>query len=208
MKTFIADIIPKIQRFSQRLDDLAKLSDQHWVSLGDIDQRKRVYIFRANNQLLISDNGVVEKGTWEHVGNQSILIDNKTGSYLLKHAFFDGNVMALKLDGSNEYAFLVNETKYVAELNNIDDVLKFLDKEYLGLRLEKLEKTEKYKPRKTIKKPPSKPKKISSRFKPEDAEILTDMQKEWIENPNFCPGCGFSGVEKEDVCPDCGLHLT
>lgn len=131
MRTFIADIIPKIQRFSQRLDDLTKLTDQHWVALGDLNQIKRVFIFRANNQLLISDNGIVEKGSWEYLGNQSLLLDTKTESYLLKHGFFDENVIALKLDSTDNYAFFVNETKYNGELNNIGDVLKFLENKYL-----------------------------------------------------------------------------
>lgn len=134
MRTFIADIIPKIQRFSQRLDDLTKLTNQHWVSLGDIDQTKRVFIFRANNQLLISDNGIVEKGSWEYLGNQSLLLDTKSESYLLKHGFFDENVIALKLDSTDSYAFFVNETKYHGELNNIGDVLKFLENKYLKNR--------------------------------------------------------------------------
>lgn len=29
MQTFISDLIPKIQRFSQKLDDLTLLSNQH-----------------------------------------------------------------------------------------------------------------------------------------------------------------------------------
>ncbi len=131
MRTFIADIIPKIQRFSQRLDDLTKLTNQHWVSLGDINQTKRVFIFRANNQLLISDNGIVEKGSWEYLGNQSLLLDTKAESYLLKHSFFDENIIALKLDSTESYAFFVNETKYHSELNTIEDVLKFLENKYL-----------------------------------------------------------------------------
>lgn len=131
MNTYLADIIPKIQRFSQRLDDLTKLTNQHWVSLGDITQTKRVFIFRANNQLIISDNGLVEKGSWEYLGNQSLLLDTKNESYLLKHGFFDENVIALKLDSTDSYAFFVNETKYHSELNNIQDVLKFLENKYL-----------------------------------------------------------------------------
>lgn len=131
MRTFIADIIPKIQRFSQRLDDLTKLTNQHWVSLGDIHQTKRVFIFRANNQLLISDNGIVEKGSWEYLGNQSLLLETEATSYLLKHGFFDENVIALKLDSTDSYAFFVNETKYNRELNSVQDVLVFLENKYL-----------------------------------------------------------------------------
>jgi len=131
MRTFIADIIPKIQRFSQRLDDLTNLTDQHWVSLGDITETKRVFIFRANNQLLIADNGIVEKGSWEYLGNQSLLIDTKRESYLLKHVFFDENVIALKLDSTDSYAFFINETKYNKDLNRIEDVLIFLEDKYI-----------------------------------------------------------------------------
>jgi hypothetical protein len=131
MKTFIADIIPKIERFSQKLDDLTKLTNQHWVSLGEITEIKRVFIFRPINQLLISSNGIVDKGSWEYLGNQSLLIDTKQESYLLKHGFFDENVIALKLDSTDSYAFFVNETKYDKELNNIGDVLKFLENKYL-----------------------------------------------------------------------------
>jgi hypothetical protein len=132
MRTFIADIIPKIQRYSQKLDDLTRLTNQHWVSLGDINQTKRVFIFRANNQLLISDNGIVEKGSWEYLGNQSLLLETKAESYLLKHGFFDENVIALKLDSTDSYAFFINETKFHGELNKIEDILKFLEKKYLA----------------------------------------------------------------------------
>lgn len=131
MRTFFADIIPKIQRFSQKLDDLTKLTNQHWVSISEIAQNKRVFIFRQNNQLLISENGIVEKGSWEYLGNQSLLIDTKTESYLLKHGFFDEHVIALKLDSTDNYAFFVNETRYDRELNNIADVLNFLSEKYL-----------------------------------------------------------------------------
>ena len=132
MKTFFADIIPKIQKYSQKLDDLTKLTNQHWISLEEIKSNKKVYIFRTNNQLLISNDGIVEKGTWEYLGNQSLLIETKEESHLFKHGFFDDNILALRLDNSPNYAFLINESKYERELNNINDVLKFLDSKYLS----------------------------------------------------------------------------
>jgi len=131
MKTFIADIIPKIQQFSKKLDYLTRLTNQHWVSLNEINQTKRVFIFRANNQLLIADNGIVEKGSWEYLSNQSLLIDTNDESYLLKLGFFDENVIAFKLDNTNNYTFFINETKYNSEFNSIGDILKFLEKKYL-----------------------------------------------------------------------------
>ena len=131
MKTFIADIIPEIQRFSKKLDNITLFTNQHWVSLNDISNSKTVYIFRPNKLLLISENGLVQKGTWEYLGNQSLLLDTNNQSYLLKQGFFDENVMALKLDSSDQFAFFVNETKFDRELNNINDVLEFLTNKYL-----------------------------------------------------------------------------
>ncbi|MCB0650916.1 MAG: hypothetical protein KDC85_06540 [Saprospiraceae bacterium] len=131
MRTYILDIIPSLQRFSQKLDDLTILTNQHWVVVDEIDNSKIVYIFRANSDLLISQNGRVEKAKWEYLGNNSLLIDKKDESYLFKHGFLDENILALKVDSKNEYAFLVNENKYEGELNSIEKIDNFLTKKYL-----------------------------------------------------------------------------
>ena len=133
MQTFIADIIPKLQKFSKKLDDLSLLTNQHWVVLDELTKSKKVYIFRSNNELLISSNGKVEKGKWEYLGNNSLLIDKQDESFLFKHGFFDENVMALKIDGKEEYALLVNENRFDGELNSKEKVLEFLSIRYLNL---------------------------------------------------------------------------
>lgn len=130
MRTFIAEIIPKIQKFSKMLDDLSTLTGQHWVSLGEIEHRKTVYIFRPNNQLLISENGIVKKGTWEYLGNQSLLLETENNSFLLKHGFVDENILALKLDSEDRYVMFINESKYGKDLNNIHDIQYFLETRY------------------------------------------------------------------------------
>jgi hypothetical protein len=132
MKTFFADIFPKIQRFSERLDNLTLLTNQHWVVFDDIENAKNVYIFRPNNELLISTDGKVEKAKWEYLGQNSLLIDLKNESFLFKHGFFDENILALKLDSKEEYAILVNETKYIGELNTLNSITSFLYSKYLG----------------------------------------------------------------------------
>ena len=87
MKTYILDIIPKIQRYSQKLDDLTILLNKHWVIFDEILYSKSVYIFRANNELLISNNGKVKKAKWDYVGTSALLIDIGDESYLFKHVF-------------------------------------------------------------------------------------------------------------------------
>jgi hypothetical protein len=131
MKTFLSDIFPKIQRYSEKLDNITLLTNQHWVSINDMSSSKIIYIFRTNNDLLVSTNGKVEKAKWEYLGNKSLLIDRNTESYLFKHGFFDENILALKVDGSEEYAVFVNENNYDGELNSIERVFRFLKSKYL-----------------------------------------------------------------------------
>lgn len=135
MKTYISDIIPKIQKYSEKLDNLTLLTNQHWVVFDELTNSKCVYIFRTSKELLISQNGKVEKARWEYLGNNSLLIDRKDESYLFKHGFFDENILALKVDGSNEYAFLINENRFETELNSIDKVLVFLTNKYIEPQL-------------------------------------------------------------------------
>lgn len=137
MKTYFLDLIPKLQRFSQKLDDLTRLTNQHWVVVDEIANSKNVYIFRTNNDLLISQNGKVEKAKWEYLGNNSLLIDKKEDSYLFKHGFLDDNVLALKVDSKDEYAFLINENKYDGELNSINKIAEFLTRKYLDPAIDK-----------------------------------------------------------------------
>ena len=130
MKTFLSDLFPKLQRYSEKLDNLTLLTNQHWVCIDELSN-KTVYIFRSNNDLLISTNGKVEKAKWEYLGNKSLLIDRKEDTYLFKHGFFDENILALKVDSNEEYAVFVNENKYEGELNSIDKIYDFLRKKYL-----------------------------------------------------------------------------
>ena len=132
MKTFISDIFPKLQKFSKELDDLTLLCNQHWVSIDNISTNKTTYIFRNTKDLIIANNGKVEKAKWEYLGNNSLLIDRENESYLFKHGFFDENILALKVDGNLEYAIFVNENKYDGELNSIEKIIDFLKNKYLS----------------------------------------------------------------------------
>lgn len=133
MKTYLADIIPKIKRYSEKLDNLTLLTNQQWVVLDELRNSKFSYIFRSNHELLISQNGKVEKGKWEYLGNNSLLIERNDESYLFRHGFFDSNILALKVDGKDEFAFLVNQNNYDGDLNSIEKVSDFLEKKYLKM---------------------------------------------------------------------------
>ena len=133
MKTYLADIIPRIQRYSKRLDQLTMLTNQHWISINDITDTKTVYIFDSNGELDIFENGLgIDSGSWRLLDSNSLKLKfNNNQTLLLKHGFFDENVIALKLDSTDRYAFFVNENKHHGELNTIKDIINFLEEKYL-----------------------------------------------------------------------------
>lgn len=129
---FIKDILPKIGKYSKKLDDLAILTNQHWIFVDKSYTSKVVFIFRSNSDLIISVNGKVEKGKWTYLGNDYLLIEKPNESHLYKHGFFDDTVLALKVDGTLDFAFFVNETKIGKELNTLDNILNYLDSKYIS----------------------------------------------------------------------------
>jgi hypothetical protein len=134
MTTYLTEIIPKIQKFSKRLDDLTKLTNQHWVYIDDLKDIKTVFLFGNKGDLDIYENGIeIDSGSWRLIENNSIQLKfkNRPG-LLLKHGFFDGNIIALKIDSKDHYAFFVNENKYHSELNSITDILRFLENRYIN----------------------------------------------------------------------------
>lgn len=133
MKTYIADIIPRISKYSKQLDNLTLLTEQQWVAVDFISGTKRVYVFRKNNDLLVSTDGQVERGKWDFIGNNSLLLDIEKATYLLRHVFIDENILALKVDSKEEYLLFLNESKFDRELNSIQAINDFLQEKYFEL---------------------------------------------------------------------------
>jgi hypothetical protein len=130
MKVFLTNILETVIGFSKKIDDLTLLTNHHWVLFDEIENSKTVYIFRPNNQLLISINGKVKKEKWEYLGKNSILIDIEDESYLFKNGFIDDDILALKQDSLNKFAIFVNESRNDLELNSLDKIKKYLNNKY------------------------------------------------------------------------------
>ncbi len=179
MKFYVLDIINKINGFSQKIDNMTLIKNNHWISIDDIEFEKKVFIFRSSNQLLISTNGIVKKSTWEYLGNNSILIETMEGSFLFKTGFFDETLLALKVDSSEKFALFINETKYGSEINNLEDVKNYIESKYL--KVTKIENDYEY-------------------------HFNQDKGKaSYVTFYDICPACNFEGVKNLNECPECGL---
>ena len=64
MKTYLLDILSKVKRYSKSLDDQVLFLNQRWVIFDENSDTKNLFIFRENNELLISVNGDVRKAKW------------------------------------------------------------------------------------------------------------------------------------------------
>lgn len=131
MKTFLLDIIPRIQKYSLKLDLESQLKNNHWVCINDTSEKKIVYIFRSNNELLISENGIVQKASWELLSQSSLIISTNEKSFLFKQAFQDDSFMALCLDNHNEFAIFFKENLFQNTNLSITEIKLILEKKYM-----------------------------------------------------------------------------
>ena len=139
MKTFVADIIPSLSRYSKKLDILTKLTTKHWVVLDEFETSNAVYIFSTNNDLIISQNGKAEIAEWKYLAHNKILIKRNNQPYIFEHGFLDNDVLALKVHKKNEYLFLINEHKYsVNKYNTINKAIMLLNSKYSKWSTDKL----------------------------------------------------------------------
>ena len=109
MKTYLLNIPNELKKFSQKLDVNALLCNKTWEVLND-EGNKQVFIFESNGKLIISTNGDVTNSTWQFItANNSIIITALNQTTMLRPAFIDGVVFAMRKDGTEECLFLIDE---------------------------------------------------------------------------------------------------
>lgn len=135
MKTYLFETLKRYKRFSESLDAKAVLSNKAWIVFND-EGEKQVYIFQEDGTVLITTNGIGSVKTWKYIpANKSILIKGDGNRFvMLRTAFVDENILAFQLDGTDRYAFMIDENnkalfapKTLEELNTY--LVDKLDKE-------------------------------------------------------------------------------
>lgn len=110
MKTYLFETLNRYKRFSESLDAKAVLSNKAWIVFND-EGEKQVYIFQEDGTVLITTNGIGSVKTWKYIpANKSILINGDGNRFvMLRAAFVDENILAFQLDGTDRYAFMIDE---------------------------------------------------------------------------------------------------
>ena len=113
MKSFIFDqIIKKVKKYSENLDVKNILCEKPWIVFNDTGE-KEVFIFRTDGTVLVTNNGEGVITTWEWIPtNQSLMIkriEQEKSIVILRPAFVNNTILALQLDGTEKYTFLIDE---------------------------------------------------------------------------------------------------
>ncbi|NDV84107.1 hypothetical protein [Bacteroides sp. 51] len=108
MKYYILSTIERIKQYSGQLDAESILYNRSWEVLNE-ENSKEVFIFRPNNELLLSINGKVQRGRWELLPNRSLLIDINNETYLLRPQFVNNQYLSLQLSGNEGSLILIDE---------------------------------------------------------------------------------------------------
>ncbi|WP_297510176.1 hypothetical protein [Flavobacterium sp.] len=130
MKYYLSDIIPRIQQFSKRLDENTLFTSNEWVQFNQESLNRVYYIFKKNGELLVTEKGIGKKIKWENLGNGRITIEEESTFYHFRIAFYDGLFLVMNLNDTNDYVFLLNETKLGVDFKTINQINKKKKKKY------------------------------------------------------------------------------
>ena len=131
MKTYILSTLNRYKQFSENSDVKSILCNKSWRLFNDSGEQE-LYIFQDNGTIFYSNNGKVLNGTWQYISaNQSLIITIQSQSYMLHPEFKDTVILALKLDGTQNYLFMIDEKdSYSYKLKTLNDIESyFIEKE-------------------------------------------------------------------------------
>ena len=77
MVTDFSLLIPRASKLSQKFDNTSLLLSNHWVLVDQINSKEILYIFRNNNELIISEGGRVELASWRYLGISTFIIEKE-----------------------------------------------------------------------------------------------------------------------------------
>ncbi|MDD4703606.1 MAG: hypothetical protein PHE28_04680 [Bacteroidales bacterium] len=136
MNIYLKDLFSRIKSYSKQLDAEAILYNKKWLFITENGEQV-VYIFRPNNELIVTLNGIGVKGRWEILFDNTISIEVKEEIRIYNAAFVEEKFLALQLDSNNRFDVLVE--KSIQEQNyitNLEESIKYIDNKYKQLELE------------------------------------------------------------------------
>lgn len=131
MTEILYNIVPKLEPFDYSLHHDNRFINQKWVLVNGIEDAKSMYIFKPNNELVISENDTVTTTRWSFINSNFLSITTEDGIVLIKAYYKDKDTLVLNQKASEDYAFFINSSDYSEAINSKEDIQKFLKDKYL-----------------------------------------------------------------------------
>lgn len=128
MKHYLAELFPRIVRYSKKLNNEAVLLDKPWVLLTEAPKERELWIFKKGGKLIVSVNGIAKKGKWDYLSEaNSLYIKIGKHERLYNQAFIDDVALLIKVDTQYEIYAFANENK----VEKLYQALNHLEQKYL-----------------------------------------------------------------------------
>lgn len=131
MRNYLYNIVPNLEPFDYSLHHDNQFINQEWILINGIEDARAMYVFKPNNELVISENNHVTKTRWSFINSNFLSITTEDGIVLIKAYYKDKDVLVLNQKASEDYSFFINAGNYNVPINNKSDVQKFLKEKYL-----------------------------------------------------------------------------
>ncbi len=131
MRAILNDIVPRLQPFEYALHYDTQFINQKWVLINGINEVKAVYLFKPNNELVISEDNQVTKTRWSFINSNFISITTADGMILIKAYYKDKDMLVLNQKESEDYAFFINSSAYNTTIDTKEDVQQYFKDKYL-----------------------------------------------------------------------------
>ena len=112
-------VVDKIQSINLKVSK-QHLIKKNWVLLKESEEERKIYIFQKDQTLLIANSGDVIKGKWEEVGDNSLMIEFDNKSTLYQPSYESESIFILKVNGKEQYLYLVEEKLYEEGYRSVD----------------------------------------------------------------------------------------
>jgi len=90
-----------------------------------------VYLFKPNNELIISEDNQITKTRWSFINSNFISITTEDGMILIKAYYKDKDMLVLNQKESEDYAFFINSSAYETTIDTKEDVQQYFKDKYL-----------------------------------------------------------------------------
>lgn len=130
MREFLYNIVPKLEPFDYSLHHDDQFINQQWVLINGIEDAQSMYVFKPNNELIISENDKVTTTRWSFINSNFIAITTADGIVLIKAFYKDKDMLVLNQKASEDYSFFINSTNAIDTIDSKEDIQDLLKERY------------------------------------------------------------------------------